>query len=300
MAALEDAFVEFAGRAETADRERRRSRRAAASAGRLERQGPPVRLRARTPTSGSPTWRSTPTGPRRRFAGADGRVAAGAAPGAGGAQPAERGGRARPPRTRSAATSTAPRRRWRTSPASAAASSGWASTAASRWWTTTRTTRRSSCATLAAARQAFPGRRLVAVFQPHLYSRTAAHGAAMGEALAAADLVVVTEVYAAREQPIAGRERPPGGRGRAHGAGADALFEPTRGGGRAPGLRGARARRRGAHARRRRHHARGTRARAVAGRGLKTGWKVLGGLAARRSRSGSGCRTRSAGSTSSG
>jgi UDP-N-acetylmuramate--alanine ligase len=59
-------------------------------------------------------------------------------------------------------------------------------------------------ATLAAARQAFPGRRLVAVFQPHLFSRTAAHGAAMGEALAAADLVVVTEIYAAREQPIAG------------------------------------------------------------------------------------------------
>src|SRR5829696_1441408 len=59
-------------------------------------------------------------------------------------------------------------------------------------------------ATLAAARQAYPGRRLVAVFQPHLYSRTAAHGEAMGEALAAADLVVVTEVYAAREQPLEG------------------------------------------------------------------------------------------------
>ena len=59
-------------------------------------------------------------------------------------------------------------------------------------------------ATLAAARQAFPGRRLVAVFQPHLFSRTAQHGVAMGEALAAADLVVVTEIYPAREQPIAG------------------------------------------------------------------------------------------------
>ncbi|HEX5388105.1 MAG TPA: UDP-N-acetylmuramate--L-alanine ligase [Gemmatimonadales bacterium] len=59
-------------------------------------------------------------------------------------------------------------------------------------------------ATLAAARQAFPGRRLVAVFQPHLYSRTAQHGAAMGEALARADVVIVTEIYAAREQPIAG------------------------------------------------------------------------------------------------
>ena len=59
-------------------------------------------------------------------------------------------------------------------------------------------------ATLAAARQAFPGRRLIAVFQPHLFSRTAAHGAAMGAALAAADVAVVTEVYAAREQPMPG------------------------------------------------------------------------------------------------
>lgn len=59
-------------------------------------------------------------------------------------------------------------------------------------------------ATLEAARQAFPGRRLVAAFQPHLYSRTAAHGAAMGKALAAADVVVVTDVYAAREAPIPG------------------------------------------------------------------------------------------------
>lgn len=59
-------------------------------------------------------------------------------------------------------------------------------------------------ATLEAARQAFPGRRIVAVFQPHLFSRTQLHGAAMGAALAAADLVVVTEIYAAREQPVAG------------------------------------------------------------------------------------------------
>jgi UDP-N-acetylmuramate--alanine ligase len=59
-------------------------------------------------------------------------------------------------------------------------------------------------ATLAAARQAFPGRRLVAVFQPHLYSRTAEHGDALGDALAAADLVVVADVYPAREAPIPG------------------------------------------------------------------------------------------------
>jgi UDP-N-acetylmuramate--alanine ligase len=59
-------------------------------------------------------------------------------------------------------------------------------------------------ATLAAARQAFPGRRLVAVFQPHLYSRTREHGDAMGSALAAADVVIVTEIYPAREKPLPG------------------------------------------------------------------------------------------------
>jgi UDP-N-acetylmuramate--alanine ligase len=59
-------------------------------------------------------------------------------------------------------------------------------------------------ATLAAARQAFPGRRLVAVFQPHLFSRTAEHGAAMGRALHGADIAIVTEIYAAREQPLPG------------------------------------------------------------------------------------------------
>jgi len=59
-------------------------------------------------------------------------------------------------------------------------------------------------ATLAAARQVFPGRRLVAVFQPHLYSRTALHGESLGKALAAADMVVVAPIYGAREQPLAG------------------------------------------------------------------------------------------------
>jgi len=59
-------------------------------------------------------------------------------------------------------------------------------------------------ATLAAARQAFPERRVVAVFQPHLFSRTALHGDALGRALAAADVVVVAPIYAAREQPLPG------------------------------------------------------------------------------------------------
>ncbi len=48
------------------------------------------------------------------------------------------------------------------------------------------------------------GGRLLALFQPHLYSRTLhlAHGFA--QALAAADAACVTEIYPAREQPLAG------------------------------------------------------------------------------------------------
>ena len=59
-------------------------------------------------------------------------------------------------------------------------------------------------ATLSSARQAYPGRRVVAVFQPHLYSRTALHGEALGKALAAADVVIVAPIYGAREQPLDG------------------------------------------------------------------------------------------------
>ncbi len=59
-------------------------------------------------------------------------------------------------------------------------------------------------AALAAARQAYPDRRLVALFQPHLFSRTREHHEAMGQALATADLAIVTDVYPSREQPIPG------------------------------------------------------------------------------------------------
>jgi UDP-N-acetylmuramate--alanine ligase len=83
--------------------------------------------------------------------------------------------------------------------------------------------------TLDAARQAFPGRRLVAVFQPHLYSRTAAHSSAMGKALAAADLVFITEIYAAREQPMAGVSGLQVADA-AKAAGAEVVFEPSRAG----------------------------------------------------------------------
>jgi UDP-N-acetylmuramate--alanine ligase len=59
-------------------------------------------------------------------------------------------------------------------------------------------------ATLDAARAAFPRRRIVAAFQPHLYSRTRDLAADFGSALATADLVFLTDIYPAREQPIAG------------------------------------------------------------------------------------------------
>ncbi len=56
-------------------------------------------------------------------------------------------------------------------------------------------------AALSALREQRPGR-LIAVFQPHLYSRTKAFGEEFGAALALADEVVVLDVYPAREQPV--------------------------------------------------------------------------------------------------
>ncbi|HWB66897.1 MAG TPA: UDP-N-acetylmuramate--L-alanine ligase [Mycobacteriales bacterium] len=53
-------------------------------------------------------------------------------------------------------------------------------------------------------RQAAGDGRLIAVFQPHLYSRTRQFAGEFAAALGAADLVVVLDVYAAREDPIPG------------------------------------------------------------------------------------------------
>jgi UDP-N-acetylmuramate--alanine ligase len=58
-------------------------------------------------------------------------------------------------------------------------------------------------ASLAAARLG-GWKRVVVVFQPHLYSRTRLFADEFGQALAAADLLVVTDVYAAREDPEPG------------------------------------------------------------------------------------------------
>lgn len=82
--------------------------------------------------------------------------------------------------------------------------------------------------TIAAAREGKP-RRLVAVFQPHRFSRTAEQAGALGEALAAADRVIVADVYAAGEAPV------PGVSGKlvaeaAQAAGASAGYVPRRAG----------------------------------------------------------------------
>ena len=57
-------------------------------------------------------------------------------------------------------------------------------------------------ATLAAARRAYPSRRIVAVFQPHLPSRTRDFKTEFAESFAAADHVVLTDIFLAREKPI--------------------------------------------------------------------------------------------------
>lgn len=56
-------------------------------------------------------------------------------------------------------------------------------------------------ADLQAARAIAAGDRLVVAFQPHLVSRTRVFGTRMGEALSAADLVLVADIYLAREEP---------------------------------------------------------------------------------------------------
>ena len=57
-------------------------------------------------------------------------------------------------------------------------------------------------ATLAAARGAFPGRRLVLVFQPHRFTRTRDCFEDFVKVLSETDVLVLTEVYPAGEAPI--------------------------------------------------------------------------------------------------
>ena len=59
-------------------------------------------------------------------------------------------------------------------------------------------------ATLEAAHKGWPDRRIVAVFQPHLYTRTRDFIRAFAKAFFNADVLVLTQVYGAREAPIEG------------------------------------------------------------------------------------------------
>jgi UDP-N-acetylmuramate--alanine ligase len=59
-------------------------------------------------------------------------------------------------------------------------------------------------ATLEALAELHPGARIVVLFQPHLYSRTQHLAGELGAALSRADRVCVTDIYPAREEPVAG------------------------------------------------------------------------------------------------
>ena len=63
---------------------------------------------------------------------------------------------------------------------------------------------RELAATLTSVRGMFPGRRITALFQPHLYTRTRDLYAEFAEALSHADEVVLLPIYPAREEPIPG------------------------------------------------------------------------------------------------
>ena len=59
-------------------------------------------------------------------------------------------------------------------------------------------------ASISAVRSAWPGARLIVVFQPHLYSRTRAMADEFGRELSSADQALVLPIYPAREEPIEG------------------------------------------------------------------------------------------------
>jgi UDP-N-acetylmuramate--alanine ligase len=59
-------------------------------------------------------------------------------------------------------------------------------------------------ALLQAARQCWPDSRIIAVFQPHRYSRTKTVGPQFAGAFDQADELVITELYAADEPPVPG------------------------------------------------------------------------------------------------
>ncbi len=80
-----------------------------------------------------------------------------------------------------------------------------------------------TAATLAAARGAYPGRRLVLAFQPHRYTRTRDLFEDFVKVLSTADALVLAEVYAAGEQPIVAAD----GRALAHALRIAGKVEPV-------------------------------------------------------------------------
>ncbi|MGK2963571.1 MAG: UDP-N-acetylmuramate--L-alanine ligase [Gemmatimonadaceae bacterium] len=91
-------------------------------------------------------------------------------------------------------------------------------------------------ATLQAARSAYPGRRVIAAFQPHLYTRTRDFHEEFAAALSQADLVFLCDLYPARETQI-------------EGVSSELIAAPMRNNGRAPVWEGPRAELAGALAR---------------------------------------------------
>ena len=57
---------------------------------------------------------------------------------------------------------------------------------------------------LSSIRETFPGRKLTAVFQPHLFSRTRDFAPAFASVLSQADKLILLDIYPAREDPIPG------------------------------------------------------------------------------------------------
>ena len=59
-------------------------------------------------------------------------------------------------------------------------------------------------AAITSLRDIFPGRRITAIFQPHLYTRTRDFAPEFAEALSAVDKLILLPIYPAREEPIPG------------------------------------------------------------------------------------------------
>ena len=59
-------------------------------------------------------------------------------------------------------------------------------------------------AAISSLRGMFPGRKLTAIFQPHLYTRTRDFAAEFAESLSAVDKLILLDIYPAREEPIPG------------------------------------------------------------------------------------------------